>query len=159
MKLNSIVKWIFSGSEYFLRKSIDFDRVKYPISSNEHLEPLIDIFENRRQFVQEVPDLTDLSIYRSLPESISGLPFLDPSQRHTCSDFHQNRFTLDNLSRMSQRENHIIQTNATNDRRFRNLFEYLNNIYFYESEKNIPTKKSSQLRMNPSLPSIVTSFL
>lgn len=124
---------VFVGSEYFLRKSIDFQQVKYPLSTNEHLEPLVDLFLNRPQFIREIPQLNNLSTYRFLPQTISGLFFFDSSIRHVCSQFtsKENQFTIDDLYHMSQRENHIIQNNALNDQRFHSLKNLLSEIYAY----------------------------
>lgn len=126
------------GSEYFLRKSIDFQQVKYPLSTNEHLEPLVDLFLNRPQFIREIPQLNNLSTYRFLPQTISGLVFFDSSIRHLCSQFSskENQFTIEDLYHMSQRENHIIQINALNDQRFHSFKNLLSEIYSYP---NLPT--------------------
>ena len=143
---------VFIGSEYFLRKSIDFEQMKYPLSTSEILEPLVDLFLTRPQFRKEIPELNDLSNYRLLPQSISGLLFINSSTRHICSQFNENKFNVKDLSNMSQRENNIIQANALSDKRYQALKDELNEIYSYRIEKNI-----SPLRIK-TLPSIVTSI-
>jgi hypothetical protein len=88
---------------------------------------------HRPQFTREIPQLVDLSTYRFLPETISVRLFFDSrfnsSGRHFCQDrrseTHMNKFTLDDLCRLSRRENHLIQINALNDRRYQMLKDLL----------------------------------
>jgi len=126
---NKHIPLVFLGSEYFLRKSNDFEQLKYPLSTSEILEPLIDLFLTRSQFIKEIPELNDLSNYRLLPQTISGLLFINSSARHVCSEFNENKFTVKDLLSMSQRENNIIQINALNDKRYHGLKNQLNEIY------------------------------
>ncbi len=126
---NKNIPLVFLGSEYFLRKSNDFEQLKYPLSTSEILEPLIDLFLTRSQFIKEIPELNDLSNYRLLPQTISGLLFINSSARHVCSEFNENKFTVKDLLSMSQRENNIIQINALNDKRYHGLKNQLNEIY------------------------------
>ncbi|CAF1214541.1 unnamed protein product [Rotaria sordida] len=185
---NKTLPLVFLGSEYFLRKPINFERLKFPLSTNENLEPLIDLFINRPQFIQEIPELNDLSNYLFLPQSISALLFFDSSlnqsARHLCYELrtkeNQNKFTIKDLLYMSQRENNIIQMNALNDKRYHEFKNQLTDIYYYENslvsfkqkqiklnffEKNIKTKSSitrSSLHKYSRIktrPTIVTSML
>jgi hypothetical protein len=153
---NKTIPLVFVGSEYFLRKSIDFEQMKYPLSTSDILEPLIDLFLTRPQFIKEIPELNDLSNYRLLPQSISGLLFINSSIRHICSQFNENKFNVKDLLNMSQRENNIIQTNALNDKRYQALKDELNEIYSYQYTSTRIEKNISQLRIK-TLPSIVTS--
>ncbi len=121
---NKNIPLVYLGSEYFFRKSIDFEHLKYPLSTSENLEPLIDLFLNRPQFIKEIPELNDLSNYRLLPQTISGLIFINSSFRHLCSE-NKNTFTIKDLLNMSQRENNIIQINALNDKRYHELINQL----------------------------------
>ncbi|CAF4052795.1 unnamed protein product [Adineta steineri] len=132
------VPLIFLGSEYFLRKTINFDHIKFPLSTNEYLEPLVDLFLNRPQFIQEIPQLDNLSDYLYLPQAISALVFFDslltPSLRHQCYELrtkeNKNKFTIKDLFVMSQRENNIIQINALNDKRYYAFKDQLTDIYY-----------------------------
>jgi hypothetical protein len=135
------------GSEYFLRKSIDFERLKFPISTIENIEPLIDLFLNRPQFLKEIPELNDLSNYRFLPQSISGLIFFDSSTRHLCSELRTKQFTIEDLLHMSQRENNIIQINALNDKRYQALKDQLTDIYSYQNSSSLDKEKQSKLNV------------
>jgi hypothetical protein len=149
---NKPIPLAFLGSDYFLRKTIDFEQLKYPLSTSDILEPLIDLFLTRPQFIKEIPALNDLSNYRLLPQSISGLLFINSSVRHVCSEFNENKFTVKDLLNMSQRENNIIQINALNDKRYHALKTQLNDIYSSRKiEKNL-----SHLRIK-TLPSSISS--
>ena len=168
---------VFLGSEYFLRKSIDFQQMNYPLSTSEHLEPLVDLLLNRPQFLREIPQLETLSTYRFLPKTISGLVFFDSSStssaRHVCAELsskeNEKKFTIEDLSRLSQRENNIIQNNALNDQRYHSLKNLLADIYSYQHSSSSKfevqsSKANSLLPSNSSiyslrnLPSIVTAI-
>ena len=129
------------GSEYFLRQPIHPERLKFPLRQSESVEPLIDLFLHRSQFIREVPLLDDLSKYLLLPNAISGLLFFNSithqSGRHSCQEWrtkeNRNRFTLHDLSSMSQRENHIVQINALHDHRYHALKNELTEIYPFQT--------------------------
>ncbi|CAF4228318.1 unnamed protein product, partial [Rotaria sp. Silwood2] len=53
---NKILPLVLLGSEYFLRKPINFEHLKFPFSTNENIEPLVDLFINRPQFIREIPE-------------------------------------------------------------------------------------------------------
>ncbi|CAF1359020.1 unnamed protein product [Adineta steineri] len=99
---------------------------------------LVDLFLNRSQFIQEIPQLDNLSDYLYLPQSISALVFFDslltPSLRHQCYELrtkeNRNKFTIKDLFVMSQRENNIIQINALNDKRYHAFKDQLTDIYY-----------------------------
>lgn len=141
------------GSEYFLRKQINFERLTYPITNGENIEPLIDLFLTRPQFIREIPQLNNLSHYLLLPQSISALLFFDSpfnsSARHSCYELrtkeNQNKFTVKDLISMSQRENNIIQMNALNDKRYQDFKNELSNIYSYKSTLPLSEHKPSKL--------------
>lgn len=101
---------------------------------NEYIEPLIDLFLHRPQFIQEIPEVNNLSNYCLLPKTISGLIFFDSllksSNRHLCQEYqNKTKFTINDLLNMSKRENHIIQYNALNDQRYHRLKNQLAEIY------------------------------
>ncbi|CAF2447108.1 unnamed protein product [Rotaria sp. Silwood2] len=174
------------GSEYFLRKPINFEHLKFPFSTNENIEPLVDLFINRPQFIREIPEINNLSNYIFLPQSISALIFFDSlsnqSARHLCYELrtkeNQNKFTIKDLLYMSQRENNIIQMNALNDKRYHEFKNQLTDIYYYENSLSSSEQKQTKLNVlektkssnisRPSLhkhsriktrPTIVTSIL
>ncbi|CAF3924997.1 unnamed protein product [Adineta steineri] len=99
---------------------------------------LVDLFLNRSQFIQEIPQLDNLSDYLYLPQSISALVFFDslltPSLRHQCYELrtkeNKNKFTIKDLFVMAQRENNIIQINALNDKRYHAFKDQLTDIYY-----------------------------
>ena len=116
--------------------------MKYPLSKNEYIEPLIDLFLNRPQFIKEIPQLNNLSNYRLLSKTISALIFFNSSIRHLCSELNtknnNNKYNIKDLINMSKRENNIIQMNVLNDKRYHALKDQLTDIYSYENslEKN-----------------------
>jgi hypothetical protein len=134
--------------------------LKLPLSTGETIEPLIDLFLNRPNFIKEIPELNDLSSYRLLPQSISGLIFFNPPARHLCSEFstkeEKNKFTIKDLVNLSQRENNIIQINALNDQRYHAFKNQLTDIYSYQSSIALADKEQSKTTKK-SLPTIVTS--
>ncbi|CAF3055746.1 unnamed protein product [Rotaria sp. Silwood2] len=183
---NKILPLVFLGSEYFLRKPINFEHLKFPFSTNENIEPLVDLFINRPQFIREIPEINNLSNYIFLPQSISALIFFDSlsnqSARHLCYELrtkeNQNKFTIKDLLYMSQRENNIIQMNALNDKRYHEFKNQLTDIYYYENSLSSSEQKQTKLNVlektkssnisRPSLhkhsriktrPTIVTSIL
>ena len=141
------------GSEYFLRQPIHPERLKFPLRQSESVEPLVDLFLHRVQFIREVPLLDDLSRYLLLPHSISALLFFDStthqSGRHSCQEWrtkeNRNRFTLHDLSSMSQRENHIIQISALHDHRYHALRNELTEIYSFQAPHPSYFERSKQL--------------
>ncbi len=122
--------------------------MKLPLSTGESIEPLIDLFLNRPKFIKELPELNDLSSYRLLPQSISGLIFFNPPARHLCSEFstkeEKNKFTIKDLVNLSQRENNIIQINALNDQRYHAFKNQLTDIYSYQSSFVLADKEQSK---------------
>ncbi|CAF3894326.1 unnamed protein product [Rotaria sp. Silwood2] len=183
---NKILPLVFLGSEYFLRKPINFEHLKFPFSTNENIEPLVDLFINRPRFIREIPEINNLSNYIFLPQSISALIFFDSlsnqSARHLCYELrtkeNQNKFTIKDLLYMSQRENNIIQMNALNDKRYHEFKNQLTDIYYYENSLSSSEQKQTKLNVlektkssnisRPSLhkhsriktrPTIVTSIL
>ncbi|CAF0780372.1 unnamed protein product [Rotaria sp. Silwood1] len=164
---NKTVPLIFLGSEYFLRKSINFEHLKFPLSTNENIEPLVDLFINRPQFIREIPELNDLSNYIFLPKSISALLFFDSSSnqsaRHLCYELrtkeNHNKFTIKDLLYMSQRENNIIQMNALNDKRYHEFKNQLTDIYYYENSLLSSEQKQTKLNFLEKTTKIKSSIL
>ncbi|CAF3320486.1 unnamed protein product [Rotaria socialis] len=150
---------VFLGSEYFLRKPLNFEHLKFPLSTNENVEPLIDLLLSRPQFIREIPALDDLSNYLNLSKSISALLFFDSSwnqsARHLCYELrtkeNRNKFTLKDLLSMSQRENNIIQMNALNDRRYREFQNQLADVYQYENTLSSIEQKQAKLSFSEKM--------
>ncbi|CAF1062238.1 unnamed protein product [Didymodactylos carnosus] len=127
---------VFIGAEVFLRKPFKSDRVHFPLKTEE-IEPLIDLNLARPTFVQEIPIIFNLSVYRLLNKTITAHMFFDSpttqAARHSCKDFRskegRTRFQIHDLYLLSKRESNIIQVNALSDVRFHNLLSQLNEIY------------------------------
>ncbi|CAF2622881.1 unnamed protein product [Rotaria sp. Silwood2] len=77
---NKILPLVLLGSEYFLRKPINFEHLKFPFSTNENIEPLVDLFIN--------PVHPSQSIDRSTIDNITTLATERVSQKRTNQSDH-----------------------------------------------------------------------